>query len=92
MQKKPQLLTPNHNQTLVSSKVASKLEEGNCSGAVRLACAVDVMADHSLEILEALKRKHPEAHPGSSIMPHLDPSLFSFSISQSTISKVKFFP
>ena len=73
---------------LLSLKVASKLEEGNFKGAVRLSCAVDVMADHSLEILEALKRKHPEAHPGSFIMPPPDPSLFLFSISQSTISKV----
>ena len=71
--------------------MASKLEEGKFKGAVRLACAVNVMADHSLETLEtleALERKHPEAHPDSSIMLPPDPSLFSFSISQSTISKV----
>ena len=73
---------------LLSSKVASKLEEGNFKGAVRLACAVDVMADHLLETLEALKRKHSEAHPGSSTMPPPDPSLFSFAITQSTINKV----
>ena len=74
---------------LLSSKVASKLEEGNFKGAVRLACAVDAMAAHSLQTLEALIRKHHEAHPCSSIMPLPDPSLFSFLISQSTISEVK---
>ena len=40
---------------LFSSKVASMLEEGNYKVAVRLVCAVDVMADHSLETLEAWK-------------------------------------
>ena len=73
---------------LLSSKVASKLEEGNFKGAVRLACAVDIVADHSLETWEALERRHPEAHPGLSIMPPPDPTLFSFTINQSTISKV----
>ena len=43
--------------------------------------------------LGALKRKHPEVHLGSSIMSPPDHSLFSFAISQSTISKViSFFP
>ena len=49
---------------------------------------MNIIPDHSLETLEALKRKQPEAHPGCSIMPLPDYSLFSFLISQSTISKV----
>ena len=61
--------------SLVSSKVASKLEEGIFNGMVRLACAVNITADHSLE---ALKRKYLEAHLGFSIMPSTDPCLFSF--------------
>ena len=86
---KRKVLDKSHDSfELLSSKVASKLEEGDFKFAVRLAYAVDIMAAHSLETLVALKRKHPEAHPGSSIMPPPDPSLFSFSISQSTISKV----
>ena len=72
---------------LLSSKVASKLEEGNSKGAVRLACAVDVMADHSLETLEALKRKHLEAHPGSSIMP--PPCLFYSQFKSVSLPSVK---
>ena len=68
-------------------EVCQIVEIGNFKGAVRLACAVDVNADHSLETLEALERKHPEAHPGSSIMPPPDLSLFSSSISQSTFSR-----
>ena len=57
---KRKVLDKSHDSLeLSSSKVTSKLEEGNFKGVVRLACAVDVMADHSLETLEALKRKHP---------------------------------
>ena len=66
--------------------MASKLEEGKFKGAVGLACAVDVLADHLLDTLEALKRKHLEAHLGSSIMPPHDSSLFSSSVTQLTIA------
>ena len=65
--------------------MASKLEEGNFKSAVWFTCAVDVMADHSLETLEVFKKEHHVTHTAPS--PH-PPSLFSFSISQSTIGKV----
>ena len=52
---------------LLAARVSGKLEEGNYRGAVRLACSEDVTAEHNGETLEALKDKHPLAHPGSQI-------------------------
>ena len=42
----------------LASHVASKLEEGNFKGAVRLACSEDTMADIS-PTFTALQDKHP---------------------------------
>jgi hypothetical protein len=51
----------------LAARVSSKLEEGNYKGAVRLASSEDVMAEHTNDILEALRRKHPPPHADSSI-------------------------
>ena len=46
-------------------RVASKLEEGDFKGAIRLACSEDSIAEPNDKTLLALKDKHPEPHPGS---------------------------
>ena len=48
----------NHMDYL-TSRVFSKLEEGDYRGAVRLACSEDVIADPSEETLHILRTKHP---------------------------------
>ena len=53
-------------------RVASKLEEGDFKGAVRLASSEDSVAELSDRTLQALKEKHPEPHPNSS--PPLAPT------------------
>ena len=51
----------------LAARVSSKLEEGNYKGAVRLASSEDVMAEHTNDILEALRQKYPPPHADSSI-------------------------
>ena len=48
--------------------------------------AVDILADPSLNTLEALKRKHPETHPAFSVMPDPPSLLFFQSLSQLKMS------
>ena len=66
----------------LAARVSSKLEESDYRGAVRLACSEDVIAEHSSQTLEALREKHPPAHPDSMAMnlDHSPPLPFSISI------------
>ena len=52
---------------VLASRVASKLEEGDYKGAVRLACVDDTIAENSPATLESLRQKQPEPHPYRSI-------------------------
>ena len=51
----------------LSSRVSSKLEQGDFKGAVRLACSDAKIADNSDATFEVLQQKHPAPHPDSSI-------------------------
>ena len=46
----------------LASRVASKLEEGDYKGALRLACGSDSIAEHSPATLASLKEKHPDPY------------------------------
>ena len=50
----------------IARRVSSKIEEGDYKGAIRLACSQDTFATPSDETVEALRCKHPAAHPHSS--------------------------
>ena len=50
-------------------RVASKLEDGDFKGAVRLACSDDRMAPHDSATLSALQDKHPSPRLDSDIPP-----------------------
>ena len=72
---------------VLASRVASKLEEGDYKGAVRLACADDTIAEHSPATLESLRLKHPEPHPDRSIFPALDAELFSLTFTEEDVKR-----
>ena len=71
----------------LSSRLASKFEEGNFKGVVRLACADDTLTDYTPATLEALKRKHPATHPSSCFNPSPDPALFTININVQDVRK-----
>ena len=48
---------------LLAALVASKLEEGDFKGAVRLACSEDSVVGQNSSTLDALRQKHPPPHP-----------------------------
>ena len=72
---------------VLTSRVASKLEEGDYKVAVRLTCADDTIAEHSPAILESLRLKHPEPHPHRSIFPAPDAELFSLTFTVEDVKK-----
>ena len=51
----------------LAARVASKLEEGDFNGAIRLASSEDTIAELNDRTLTALKEKHPPPHPDSNI-------------------------
>ena len=55
------------NRDALDTRVATKLEEGDFKGAVRLACSEDSIADLSNETMAVLKSKHPVPHPDTKI-------------------------
>ena len=71
----------------LASRVASKLEEGNYRGAVRLACGSDTIAEHSPATLESLRKKHPTPHPDRSFIPTPDADMFSVSITAEAVRR-----
>jgi len=50
-------------------RVTAKIEEGDLRGAITLACSDELLADFSDDTFNALKAKHPPAHPDSDIPP-----------------------
>ena len=66
----------------LSARVATKLEEGNFKGAVRLACSEELIADMNDKTLAALQLKHPPPHPDSQLPPPPDDSSLCPSISE----------
>ena len=52
----------------LAARVASKLEEGDFRGAIRLASSEDTIAELNDRTLTALKVKHPPPHPDSNIL------------------------
>ena len=53
----------------LASRVATKLEEGDFRGAVRLACSEDSIAEVNDATIAALRAKHPAPHPSSCLPP-----------------------
>ena len=53
----------------LAALVASKLEEGNVTGAVRIACSEVSVAPMNNTTLDALKKKHPPPHPDPQMPP-----------------------
>ena len=49
----------------LAKRVSAKLEEGDYTGAVHIACSDDSIVDINQETLYELKEKHPPAHPDS---------------------------
>jgi len=50
-------------------RVTAKIEEGDLREAIRLASSDELLADFSDDTFNALKAKHPPAHPDSDIPP-----------------------
>ena len=68
-------------------RVATKLEEGNFKGAVRLACSEESIADMNDKTLAALQLKHPPPHPDSHLPPPPEDPSLSPSISEEAVVK-----
>ena len=76
----------------LATRVASKLEEGDYRGAVRLACSEDAIADFNEETLAALQAKHPPPHPNTRIPP-LPKELATISVSEEdVVHAIRSFP
>ena len=54
---------------------------------MRLDCAGVTLADHSPGTFEALKRKHPTAHPNSHFDPSPNPTMFTDNINEQDVRK-----
>ena len=57
----------------LGKRVASKLEDGDFKGAIRLACSDDRLAPFNSTTLAALQEKHPVPHPDTVIPPTPNP-------------------
>ena len=71
----------------LASRVASKLEEGDYKGAVRLACSEDSIATLDEETISVLKSKHPPPHPETDIPPLLNDPIPSKSVSEDEVAQ-----
>lgn len=77
----------------LAANVAAKLEEGDFTGAIRLACSEDTMADGSEATLNALRAKHPAPHPDTEIPPAPLESSCTILVSEEMIAQaVRSFP
>ena len=75
--------------------VATKIEEGDFRGAIRLASSDDTLADFNEDTFSALQAKHPLPHPNSQIPPAPAVPSFpeDFEISQQDIARaIRSFP
>ena len=81
------------NLNALATTVATKLEEGDFKGAVRLACSENSIADLSNETMEALKSKHPAPHPDTKIPTPPDASNVPVQIAEEEVARaVRSFP
>ena len=77
----------------LATRVATKLEEGDYKGAVRLACSEESIADLNEETWAALKAKHPPPHPSTMIPPPPKESTSSSLISEEeVVQAIRSFP
>ena len=77
----------------LAALVASKLEEGDFKGAVRLACSEDSVASMNDSTLDALRRKHPPPHPDSQMpSPPGEPSCYPTISEEAVILAIRSFP
>lgn len=49
--------------TLMRKRVSRKIQDGDVSGAVRTLASEDRIAPYTPEVLEALRKKHPQEEP-----------------------------
>ena len=71
----------------LATRVATKLEEGDYKGAVRLACSEESIADLNEETWAALKAKHPPPHPSTVIPPPPKESTSTSPISEAEVAQ-----
>ena len=77
----------------LATKVAAKLEEGDFTGAIRLACSEDTIAERSETTLNALRGKHPPPHPDTLIPPAPLDSVCTLSFSEEEVAQaIRSFP
>ena len=79
----------------LAHRVATKIEEGDFRGAIRLASSDDTLADFNEDTFSALQAKHPLPHPNSQIPPAPAVPSFpeDFEISQQDIARaIRSFP
>ena len=77
----------------LAERVSAKLEEGDYTGAVRIACSEDSIAVINQETLSELKAKHPPAHPDSNFPPAPEsPALLAEITEREVARAIKSFP
>ena len=77
----------------LAERVSAKLEEGDYTGAVRIACSEDSIAFINQETLSELKAKHPPAHPDSNFPPAPEsPALLAEITEREVARAIKSFP
>ena len=94
-QLQPHLKQPKTRDPLeaLASLVASKLEEGNLKGAVRLGCSQETIADTSDKTLVALRWKHSPPHPDTCLPPPPeDSSLVPLIMDEAVATAIRSFP
>ena len=81
-----QLALPAASPTTLAQEVTSKLEDGNLRAAIRLLCSEDTPAPPSLEKLNKLQQKHPQASLKDGSLP--DPRQYTpLSVDESDVRK-----
>ena len=92
-QRQPGLYKPRDPQSLLATQVSSKLEEGDCKGAVWLTCSEDTIAVINDEKLSAIRAKHPLRHPDTSLpLPIEDPPIISPLSEREILKAIRSFP
>ena len=72
---------------MLAVRVASKLEESDYRGAIRIACTDDTIAEHSSATLESLRQKHPKPHPDRGIFPTPDAEMPSLTVAEEDVRR-----
>ena len=77
----------------LAKRVSAKLEEGDYTGAVRIACSEDSIAVINQETLSELKAKHLPAHPDSNFPPAPESPTLLAEITEKEVARaIKSFP